>query len=302
MSAIPETGARGLVRLLRSLSPRELPAIPSIFPAELAGKLSAPLPRRPRAVLFDLYGTLFASAAGGEPGLAGKRSHDGCGAARTLLERELRAAGHQGGTAAFDLEVVRAIGRFRSAAAERRPFPEIDIEEVVSSVIPASSPAAVRKIALLHEAWRNPCAPMPGAVGLVAWLRAAGLRLGIVSNAQFYTPLLFEALLGSSPAQLGFEDALSVYSFRTGMAKPDTALFKLAAAPLFETGIAPGDILVVGNSAANDIAPAAVLGFMTAHFGGDARSFRPSPGASTAALPDTLIDGLERLETTFPAT
>ena len=45
---------------------------------------------------------------------------------------------------------------------------------------------------------------MPGAAETLAALQQRGLLLGIVSNAQFYTPLMIEALLGKPPGELGF--------------------------------------------------------------------------------------------------
>jgi putative hydrolase of the HAD superfamily len=142
---------------------------------------------------------------------------------------------------------------------------------------------------------------MPGAVALLGRLRGGDIRLGIVSNAQFYTPLLVEALFGLAPEGLGFEPGLSAYSFEDGIAKPDPWPFLRAAGSLFESGMAPGDILFVGNSSANDILPAKGLGFMTALFAGDARSFRPSSGEGAEARPDSLLRGFDAFEAIFPA-
>ena len=298
MKPLDVAETRELVGLFRKLSPLDFVPEPALPPPWLAGLRNAYLPRRPKALLFDLYGTLFASAAGGEPATTRAAISGEGETARLFLEEELHACGHIAGASAFAEVVARRIVALRREALEGRPFPEIDIEEIVESIVPGSA-ASVRRLALLFEAWSNPCAPMPGALALLERLRGGAIRLGIVSNAQFYTPLLFEALFGAPPADAGFETILTIYSCDAGIAKPDPSLFSRAAAPLLAAGIAAGEILVVGNSAPNDIAPAKALGFMTALFAGDGRSFRPAP-ADTRGRPDSLIDGLDLLDASFP--
>ena len=58
-----------------------------------------------------------------------------------------------------------------------------------------------------------------------------------ISNAQFYTPLLFEAFWGVTDRRLGFARDLRLYSYRQGRAKPSPALFELARARLRRRGI-----------------------------------------------------------------
>ncbi|MBL8965462.1 MAG: HAD family hydrolase [Spirochaetaceae bacterium] len=291
---------RGLVKLLVKVSPSGLAAEPPLLRPDLAALVGAPLPRRPRAVLFDVYGTLLMSAAGGEPNLAGDADGQGGEPALGLLEEELSRAGFRGGARRFALDLARAIAADREARLPATPHPEVDIQALVSRLLGDAPPEAGRRAALLLEAWLNPCAPMPGARELPARLRASGLRLGLVSNAQFYTPLLIEALLDRSPEELGFEAVLAAYSFEGGIAKPAEELFMRAAGPLLAEGLSPGGILVVGNSSANDIAPARRLGFMTALFAGDARSFRPTAPGSPGARPDTVLRGMDDFEEAFP--
>ena len=290
----------GLVRLLAEVSPRDLSAEPPPLRSDLAALAGARLPRRPRAVLFDVYGTLVMSAAGGEPNLPGGADGQGGEGALGLLEEELSRAGFRGGARRFARDVAGAIAADREERLAGTPHPEVDIEALVSRLLWEAAPATARRAALLLEAWRNPCAPMPGALELLARLRASGLRLGLVSNAQFYTPLLLEALSGRSPEELGFEAGLQAYSFEGGIAKPAEEPFLRAAGPLLAGGLSPGEILVVGNSSANDIAPARRLGFMAALFAGDARSFRPTAPGSPGARPDTVLRGLDGLEAAFP--
>ena len=53
-------------------------------------------------------------------------------------------------------------------------------------------------LATEYECRVNPVWPMPGARDCLRELAGAGLALGIVSNAQFYTPPMLQALLGES--------------------------------------------------------------------------------------------------------
>ena len=79
----------------------------------------------------------------------------------------------------------------------------------------------------------------------------------MISNAQFYTPEAFPALVRQTLAELGFEHDLQFYSYQHGRAKPGLELYRLAAAALQGRGIPVERVLYVGNDMRNDIAPAA---------------------------------------------
>ncbi|MDZ7615515.1 MAG: HAD family hydrolase [Patescibacteria group bacterium] len=236
-----------------------------------------------RAVLFDLYGTLFVS---------------GCGEVGTTRQAASQAALFAAAEA-MGLDVGPTIhgaaermqARIQAVHAEitRRhgiDFPEIQVAEIWADVfaelarqgvLPESvDPAAIdyEHLAVEYEARANPCWPMPHMAECLQSLRDRGTLLGIISNAQFYTPLLFPALVGQTVAQCGFDAALQFYSYQHGFAKPGLPLFALAARELARRNIAPKHVLYVGNDMLNDIAPAARLGFQTALFVGDARSLR----------------------------
>ena len=79
------------------------------------------------------------------------------------------------------------------------------------------------------------------------------LFLGIVSNAQAYTPLLFEAFFEDDMAALGFEDMLCIWSYEHGTAKPGKMLYELCAERLLALdGIRPNQVLYIGNDRRND--------------------------------------------------
>ncbi|MBK1619464.1 hypothetical protein CKO42_13655 [Lamprobacter modestohalophilus] len=165
------------------------------------------------------------------------------------------------------------------ARASGRLYPEVDIRAIWSTLLDAQGyqPTAqqLEWIALEYECRVNPVWPMPGLADVLDALRQRDLVLGIVSNAQFYTPLILEAFLRQPPAALGLESSCSAWSYQRREAKPSTAIFQFALDGLARAhGIRPGQVLYIGNDRRNDIWPAQRLGLKTALFAGDARSLR----------------------------
>ena len=233
------------------------------------------------AVLFDVYGTLFCSAAGdigtGEPGAAGP------GRKEKLLE-EL-AGEYAPGLCGPELRdyFERGVRLFHRERAAYTPFPELRVEELWARFLQDRGESGdlqrkARKLALRYELAVNPVWPMPGAAETLGALAKAPGILGIISNAQFYTPLLFEAFFGGPPEALGFDPSLLIYSFEAGEAKPGPGLFRRAADRLAEQGLRPGQCLYVGNDMLKDVYGDASAGFRTALFTGDGRSLRLRDG------------------------
>lgn len=228
------------------------------------GRLRGPV----RAVLFDVYGTLLISAAG-DIGSAPARCGDSAGPLPGLPGAPSLPS------AETDRRLKRRIGEIHAAMRARGvDVPEVEIDRVWRDILPALTPAAAREAALRWELATNPVWPMPGMRATVDGCRERGLVLGIVSNAQFYTPLLLKWFLGKPLSAAGFAPALRIYSYRLGRAKPSPVLFEAAAAGLARRGIAPQAALHVGNDMLNDVWAAARAGFQTALFAGDARSLR----------------------------
>jgi putative hydrolase of the HAD superfamily len=227
---------------------------------------------------------LVVSSAGGEPNSAFAATEESFQAQRKF-RTALDQFGWPGETELFSRRWHQAVTQTQNLKKPGLQFPEVDTEVVLSQLFPALDAPKIRLLAVLHEAANNPCAPMPGALHLVRSLATAKVKLGIVSNAQFYTPLLLEALWGSSPETLGFASEMIFYSFEEGSAKPGPQLYEKAFRTLKGLGVDPMNTLMIGNSVANDILPAQKTGFMTALFAGDTRSFRPQPNG----LPDTVL-------------
>lgn len=132
----------------------------------------------------------------------------------------------------------------------------------------------VSRAALHFEILSNKVDLMPGVLGLFEYLRESGLVLGIVSNAQFYTPLLMEYLCDTSLLKLGFSEEFSSWSYKMGCGKPDPIIFRRPIEALNKTGIQNHEILYIGNDMLNDISCAASYGLKTVLFAGDKRSLR----------------------------
>jgi putative hydrolase of the HAD superfamily len=227
-----------------------------VLPTGLAPKL----PHRPglRAVVFDLYGTLLISAAGG--------SH-----AATPELGDLPGIG----------QLVReTVGRHQDRRrGEGVAFPEVEIREVWAEALaeagrPVPPPDELEALVLAHECLANPVWPMPGAAETLAALREGGTPLGLVSNAQFYTPPTMEGLFGADLDALGFHPGLRVFSYEEREGKPSATLFRRLGERAAALGIGVGEILYLGNDLDKDVLPARAAGCFAALFAGEARSLR----------------------------
>jgi len=220
-------------------------------------------------VLFDVYGTLLISASG-DIGVAAKES-----ANTWKLEPLLRKFGISRTPASLLNEFFAAIEKehqnLRKAGID---YPEIRIEHIWQQVLKIKKLDRAKAFAIEFEMIANPVYPMPHLNKMLSACRQKQLTLGIISNAQFYTPLLMEWFLDCSLTNLGFDPALTIYSYQHRQAKPSLALFRLAVDQLKKKRIPENAVLYLGNDMLNDIYPAHAVGFKTALFAGDARSLR----------------------------
>lgn len=250
-----------------------------------------------RAVLFDVYGTLFISASG-DISLASESNRGDAAVAA------LESVGLQPGNCTGDELVAALHAEIKQAHhASEHEFPEVDIHKVWRAVLKAElgtegvDDALLARLAVEYETRVNPVWPMPGLVECLAEIHKAGLALGIVSNAQAFTRELFPALANESLRELGFEEDLCVWSYEHLQAKPGRWLYDRAVEALATRGIAPSEALYVGNDMRNDVAPAAAVGFRTVLFAGDARSLRLREGDAMVAgvSPDAVVTDLRQI-------
>lgn len=257
-----------------------------------------------KAIVFDVYGTLFISGSG-DISLAQEQDRDD--AMMTALElADVHVRAHFDGSLSerFHLEIRRFQDLRRKEGIE---FPEVDIRDVweayierlvFDDVIELLDPGIdIDLLSVDYECRVNPVYPMPGLGGVLAALNKQRFTLGIVSNAQYFTPLLFPAYLNADLGRLGFLHDLCVFSYVEREAKPSTRLYEKLAEELDFEGISPEEALYVGNDMRNDIWPAAKVGFKTALFAGDRRSLRlrPDHREASSVRPDYVIKELESL-------
>jgi putative hydrolase of the HAD superfamily len=282
------------IRLIHAASA----APPLLPPPDLPAELEALAPPGPpplrgiRAAIFDVYGTLFISAAG-DIGVSAE-------APAAPPDRLETLAGEYGCSAADLRDYFRAAVLERHEALRgKTAYPELRVEELWEGFLARRGGrlGGARELALRYELAVNPAYPMPAAAETLALLRNRGLTLGLISNAQFFTPRLFEAFFGAPPEGLGFDRGVLAYSFELGEAKPSPSLFAPAKRRLEALGLKPENALYIGNDMLNDIFAAARAGFRTALFAGDRRSLRLREGDPRirGIMPDRVVRTLEDL-------
>ncbi|HJN07692.1 MAG TPA: HAD family hydrolase [Pirellulaceae bacterium] len=262
---------------------------------------------RIRSVLFDIYGTLLISASG-DIGVSQLLAKDQA-FAEALAAVGIPLRSTEAGSQLLLDEIEAEHERARQAGVD---YPEVEIVEIwrrtlvklgKSGQIEAlpkeasdddGSELQLRRLTWEYEMRVNPVWPMPGARECLDQLECAGLTLGLVSNAQFFTMELLRSLLFGRGDSVLFDEDLRFLSYQHGRAKPSTYLFELAIQVLCRRGIRHDEVLYVGNDMLNDIMPANSVGFRTALFAGDARSLRlredePSVRGST---PDLVVTDL----------
>ena len=222
-----------------------------------------------QCILFDIYGTLFISDSG-DISIAAKSSSRIDQLAYLAQKYDI---GKKPQTLVAELHgAIQA--KHRELRGSGIDYPEIRIDEIWQPILGIDDILRVRKFAIEYELIVNPVYPMPHLETLLAACRQKSLAMGIISNAQFFTPLLFEWFLDARLEQLGFDSELVFLSYQLGYAKPSMVPFKMAASAINAKGFNTSAALFVGNDMLNDIYPAHRLGYQTALFAGDARSLR----------------------------
>jgi putative hydrolase of the HAD superfamily len=261
-----------------------------------------------RFVMYDFYGTLFLSGVG-DIGIDDGTSDAG------LMNEALRGAGvtmksPKAGARSMKLYnrvVDTEIDRLKSEGIQT---PEPDIREIWSMVLselkneelidsPGDEETAMR-ISVEFEARMNPVWPVDGVAGALQHLKKRGFHQGIISNSQFYTPLVLQALTGKSLTELGFDDRLLHWSFRERMKKPDIVFYKRfmdSLTRVFPKSL-PHEVLYIGNDMLKDVWPASELGMKTALFAGDKRSlkWRRDDERCRDLEPDVIITNFQQME------
>ncbi|MDY6792464.1 MAG: HAD family hydrolase [Thermodesulfobacteriota bacterium] len=242
-----------------------IPLSPLPTPLQQSGKLD----KKIKCILFDIYGTLFISGSG-DIGTAKKILQE-TDKIEYLLEKFKIKINSKTLLKNFFQTVKNQHEKSRKTGID---YPEIEIDKIWMRVIGEDNSQTAREFALEFELIVNPVYPMPYLKQVLRELKNRHIIVGIISNAQFFTPYLFDWFLKSDLDNLGFEPNLTLFSYKFGYAKPSSFLFEVASSRLKQVNIPAGSVLYVGNDMLNDIYPAQKTGFMTGLFAGDARSLR----------------------------
>jgi putative hydrolase of the HAD superfamily len=266
------------------------------------------------AFIFDIYGTLIISATGDIDKMTASTEH-----LKIAFDIGRMKINPQNGSSEKELYHSLLVD-FRNAIisyhAEKKsgetPFPEVDIEDIWTMVLSRAAregkltlkeDADLRALTIAFELMSNKVYPMPGMEEMLQGIKKAGKLMGIVSNAQFYTPVIMNFFLQKKitfdryiPP---FNEDLIIYSFEEKKSKPDTYLYhKLAGRLKDNYGVDPKRALFIGNDMLKDIYAAKKAGFKTALFAGDQRSLRlrENKAAVKNVIPDIIITDLNQLK------
>lgn len=239
-----------------------------------------------KAVVFDIYGTLLVSSSG------------------DIDQAEISTANLEAALKAANIELVNSDSKsleyilddfertikicHNDAQKNNVPYPEIDILSIWEIVliharrkklVQYNGEANIMRMTCVFEFLSNKVYPMPGMKSLILDLKEKNYPLGIVSNAQFYTPVLMNYFIGEELGLkeeiLNFQPDLISYSYKLGVGKPDTKVFEELVPTLKEQyKLEPNQVLFVGNDMLKDIYTSSRVGFKTALFAGDKRSLR----------------------------
>lgn len=264
-----------------------------------------------RLIAYDFYGTLFVSGVGDIGIDDGNPDSELLSAALTGCGVEIiRDSAPTEGFDIYNHVVSRKINQLKSKGIEN---PEPDIRQVWEDVLTEMRNRKLvqfkpdlklyNQISVEFEARMNPVWPMPGVTETLLSFKEDGMIQGIISNSQFYTPIVLEALTGHSLNELGFTSSLLHWSFEEKMKKPGLEFYKryLNKVAAFDPSIKPNQILYIGNDMLKDIWPAHTLGMKTALFAGDSRSlkWRKEDERCKELQPDLIITDLRQIRTVF---
>lgn len=213
----------------------------------------------PSAVLFDFFGTLVHY----EPDrgrLAYPSTH--------ALAQEL---GFRGDHDTFSEQWNSESTRLELATAgSHREFSMLDAAEAFchAAGLTVGQPATAELAAEYLREWQLHVRPVAGATAMLHRL-ADSFRLGVVSNT--HDPAMVPTML----RDMGVDSiiAVTVLSIDHGFRKPHPSIY---AAALSQLGLAPTDVLFVGDSFTADYEAPARMGMSARLIGSDERSVCPA--------------------------
>jgi putative hydrolase of the HAD superfamily len=267
-----------------------------------------------KAFVFDIYGTLLISASGDID--ESVLSTDNLRQAFNASDIKFAENGEASGELLQQIlsEFRQSIKEFHDQKrTEERPYPEIDISNIWENIIKShedlnqliiEDPLCIKCFVFVFEVLSNRIYPMPGMKELLNRLASLNYPLGIISNAQFYTPVILNFFLHDSVSEneevAPFDPDLTIFSYKHMRSKPDLYLFQLLKDNCQKKyGLFADEILFIGNDMFRDVYPAFLAGFKTALFAGDTKSLRlrQDKPELKKIVPDFIITDLMQLLT-----
>ena len=265
-----------------------------------------------KCVLFDIYGTLLISSSGDIDKLELSpsfilESFSQCGI-EIISANPNKIAGE------ILEEYKQTIAELKYSARNKNiENPEIDIRDVWEIIIQSlyyrsliNKPWVdeVKLLSIYFETLSNKVYPMPFMKDTILQLYEQKIPMGIISNAQFYTPVIMNYFIENEVDDENenvkyFDPDLSVYSYQEKIGKPNVALYEKALKACQEKyNLQSNEILFIGNDMLKDIYPAQTVGMRTALFAGDSRSLRlrEDDTRCSGISPDYIIDSLEQVK------
>lgn len=259
------------------------------------------------AVIFDFYGTLFISGVG-DIGI-----DDGASDEKLLIEAlessEIAVSSKAAGARGYQIYTKAVKDQMLKLKGSGIIYPEPDIRKVWRDVLSQmhaedlistkTDSSHYNRMAVEFEARMNPVWPMSDMKTTLHELHQKNVALGIISNSQFYTPYVLEALSGKSLPELGFNPDLLHWSFEESVKKPSLVFYErfLEKAKEIKPELKPENYLYIGNDMLKDVYPAHECGMKTALFAGDKRSlkWRKKDDRCRDLKPDIVVTELSQV-------
>jgi putative hydrolase of the HAD superfamily len=243
-------------------------------PASTRPEGSVPtLEPNPKAILFDVYGTLVCPQVGDlneQARLASGEESFIATAKRFGFSEEIGIKWHK-----WFFEAIRSEHKEQEKMGIAPAEVQVDLiwTEMIARAGGDPSVSQPRMLAAYRELMANPVRPFSGAAEALLKLKRSGIKLGLASNSQFYTLPILGKVLNIKPEDF-FNAELTFLSFHLGFSKPSPYFFRLIRTRAYYLGLKPEEVLVVGNDCENDVLPAKAHGLQALLFWGNAQSVR----------------------------
>ena len=261
-----------------------------------------------KALIFDIYGTLMISASGD----IDQADYNPSMIRKAFVSSGIELINDSNETidlihSTFNTTIKK---HKEEAKSIERPYPEVDILEVwqetltyfeKKSVIKCPEEVDLKLLTFVFELQTNKVWPMPNMEKVIKILGEKEIQLGIISNAQFYTPVIMNYFLHQECKDgriiAPFQNEITVYSFEELRLKPDVKLFNIILKELEKKGITAAETAFVGNDMLKDMWAASQSGVKTIFFAGDQRAYRlhENDERCKSLIPDFTITNLSQL-------